>query len=479
MEQWGSLCIQTEAPCRVFVSYAHRDELESGFPSRFMQELRNLLHSLRSRGVSITDEQIFYDADRLLQVEDWSPAIAKALAECEVFILLVSSHAMASAHCIPTELQTVVNRNVPVVPVLLHRTADWINRPVFEDRPKPTLGGFHSGGLPMGAGNNVQAISDWSNREAAWAKVGEDLLRFLEPRLRSSDARTVPKATGIDFRTPSIPPDLLPYFCDQQTLEKTHRDLVRDWREQAGWALVVLYRGCEQDGLTSLGRRLRRNGLAPVLPALGAHQPLEWPDPTGQDQVQPLLHLYVERLFEALQLSSLPSRRMDEAATQLADGLREHDSTPHLHGMLMPKDFEASVVLLNEFMAFLESAAARAGPSSVGLVIDLKLEMQATHRAEAIPSLANTTALSGRRAWLREMAPPEALDRDDITKWHDKFHEDYGLCREALNEVCRTYFEPPGRSPLDWLRPWRTRAVPELRLRKFAELVKPLLSQTP
>ena len=118
------------------------------------------------------------------------------------------------------------------------------------------------------------------------------------------------------------------------------------------------------------------------------------------------------------------------------------------------------------------------GPSSTGLIIDLKLEMPRQHRPKAVPSLVGLTPPGGRRVWLRELDPPAALTRGHVVKWRDHFDAQHRLCPDALDEACRPYFDPPARAALDWLRPWKQPTAPELRLGDFAKLVKPLMSRS-
>ena len=74
-----------EKNCRVFVSYSHRDMKDAEQFIKFF--------SLKLRGTEklrITEEQVFFDRDRLLAGDEWDESIQRALDQARYFILLIS-----------------------------------------------------------------------------------------------------------------------------------------------------------------------------------------------------------------------------------------------------------------------------------------------------------------------------------------------------------------------------------------------------
>jgi hypothetical protein len=184
--------------CRVFVSYAHRDETQTttlqrgcGLPSAFWKQLQLLARSLQRRGIDLSPAQVFFDQERLKTVDRWTVAIEQALQECEVFIFLVSANSLDSPFCMERELQQAVLRGVPVVPVLLTRVHGWGDQGP-SGIPSFRLGHCHSGGLPKGPDANALPVSHWSHEDDAWARVCADLDTLLSERLATTGSPASP-----------------------------------------------------------------------------------------------------------------------------------------------------------------------------------------------------------------------------------------------------------------------------------------------
>lgn len=172
--------------CRIFISYAHADEVlkdskackGKGYPSAFRQCLRVLLKGL---GQPVSDEEIFFDVERLDAEPQWKQAIERALSDSELFIFLVSMNSLGSDYCVRKELATAVKRGVHIVPVLLSPWDDWITHPIHDPDTGDclaVLGQFHSAGLPKDSGN-CKAVSAWPSEQAAWDAVRGGLKPFL------------------------------------------------------------------------------------------------------------------------------------------------------------------------------------------------------------------------------------------------------------------------------------------------------------
>jgi hypothetical protein len=177
------------ARCKVFISYSHEDErlkdskvkIGVGYPRAFLSRMSA---AIKPHDDVLTKDEIFFDDDRLAIEWVWGGAIEKALDECDLLIFLVSPHSIESDFCMTKELPRALQRNIPVITVLLRPSADWylvkVRDPVSGSSMK--LGAFHSGGLPK-EGGNAKAVSTWANEEDAWENVCKDILKFIKKHL--------------------------------------------------------------------------------------------------------------------------------------------------------------------------------------------------------------------------------------------------------------------------------------------------------
>lgn len=174
-------------PCKVFISYSHKDEARggskidknAGYPSVFFSRLKS---AIKSHEDLLKHEQIFFDEARLKTEAVWDDAIGEALDSCWLLIFLVSPDSINSDHCIPKELAPVLSRGVPIITVLLQPSPGWQGVKVRDPVSGATLGElgrFHSGGLPDESGN-AKPVSDWNSEDKAWANVCEGILAFMQ-----------------------------------------------------------------------------------------------------------------------------------------------------------------------------------------------------------------------------------------------------------------------------------------------------------
>lgn len=182
----------TYGRCRVFVSYAHNDELlkdarsspAAGIPRAFLNQLKAAVGALPGwRG----ERTIFFDTERLSKEYQWSDAIKKALNECELLILLVSTHSLNSQYCLPVEVASAFHRGVPIIPVILSPCYGWFKYdiPDPEDPAKSQikLGQCHSAGLPKDKGGNAKAVSEWENEASALNSACSHIVDFILDKL--------------------------------------------------------------------------------------------------------------------------------------------------------------------------------------------------------------------------------------------------------------------------------------------------------
>ena len=142
-------------PLRVFVSCARRD-------SAFLQQLLTHLTILQRQGL-IT---MWHDRS-ILPGEPWSQQIDLYLAEADVILLLVSADFLASDYVYQRELPRALARHAAgecqVIPILI-RPVDWSATLLARLQALPS---------------NGQAVTAWTNQDAAWVDVVQGLQRML------------------------------------------------------------------------------------------------------------------------------------------------------------------------------------------------------------------------------------------------------------------------------------------------------------
>ena len=107
----------------IFISYSHKDEPEHPRDGevQWLSFVRTYLQPAVKHGVFN-----LWDDRHLVGGEDWDPEIERNLRECDIFILLVSAHSMASDYIIDKELMIARERqasgDLHVYPLLLEPT---------------------------------------------------------------------------------------------------------------------------------------------------------------------------------------------------------------------------------------------------------------------------------------------------------------------------------------------------------------------
>lgn len=209
------------ARCRIFVSYAHADEkaknsracVGEGFPRAFWKCLQVVLDGFGGR---VSRAEVFFDVERLNAEREWNDAIESALDECELFIFLVSMHALGSNYCLNKELATAAVRGVTIVPVVLTPWGDWTKFEIKEpDSGKVlgVLGQYHSAGLPKDGAGNCLAVSEWTSEYKAWDEVRAGLTPILRNVFGNTPA-TAAGSNAVPEPWPEWPPDEAAFLED-------------------------------------------------------------------------------------------------------------------------------------------------------------------------------------------------------------------------------------------------------------------------
>lgn len=155
-------------PIKIFYSYSVVDEL-------FRDELEKHLKMLQ-RFDSI-DQWHFR---KIIAGEEIDPSIAKELDSADIILLLLSPDFLASTYCYDIEVERAIelhkNGKASVIPIIL-RTCDW-------DHQKSPFRNLE--GLPK----NVEPISQWGDRDAAFHDVTQGLKKAIAKI--KEDRHTIP-----------------------------------------------------------------------------------------------------------------------------------------------------------------------------------------------------------------------------------------------------------------------------------------------
>jgi len=159
---------------KVFISYAREDKM-------LRDDLDDHLANLKQQGIIET----WHDGE-ILAGQAWEPAILEQLETADVILLLISAKFLASPYINSVEMKRAMQRHevgeARVIPVLL--------RPVFfKNAPFASLEM-----LPKDSHGQLKAITKWSNRDEAYAKVAEGIHRAVSD-LQTETPSDSPRST--------------------------------------------------------------------------------------------------------------------------------------------------------------------------------------------------------------------------------------------------------------------------------------------
>jgi hypothetical protein len=144
---------------KVFISYAHEDK-----PLR--DDLDDHLANLKQQGIIET----WHDGE-IIAGQAWEPAILEQLETADVILLLISAKFLASEYINGVEMKRAMQRHeagaTRVIPELL--------KPVFFKNA--SFANLEA--LPKDRRSQLKAITKWSNRDEAYARVAEGIHRAL------------------------------------------------------------------------------------------------------------------------------------------------------------------------------------------------------------------------------------------------------------------------------------------------------------
>lgn len=433
------LQIKTRAPSKpaaalptrgvLFLSYSHVDQ-PAVLP--FVQHLQPL--------VEREELALFFDARDLKAGDLWSDKIDAALAQCELFVLLVSPDCLASKFCVERELLMALDRQrrglCRIVPVVL-RDCDW-QRKLLPDGSGRELGAFQV--LP--AGGVAIAASSGAALDSAWLGVVHGLAAVLaDPAAAQSPPR----------RAVDVPP-LLPYLCDQVMTESEVRQLLRTWSARPG-PLVVMLRARAQDCPDHFINRIDERHLRKLLPRLTPglqlqrHGGLQWPRPPSRPPAAADLETwFMEQITERVMGDPYPTE------AELLDRMREEGTNRLFIGSVPTAPPEFVRVSLRALSTCL--ARLNAKLDKVRLAAALWSEDQALAPLELGEDWDCSDACIGRPA------PLGNFDREAMRDWAmlDEVQKFADIDQTRLDEA----LGDPGRT---------------LSMREFAALALPLLQR--
>ncbi|MGB9181135.1 MAG: toll/interleukin-1 receptor domain-containing protein, partial [Pyrinomonadaceae bacterium] len=147
---------------KIFISYSHKDE-------EFKDELVTMLAGLQRQGIIDA-----WQDRRSEEGDEWYQAIQDAMNDCDLAILLVSQHFIASRFIQDEELQRLLQRRredgLRVVPIIV-RPCKW--------QSEPALSGIQ--GLPKDGKAVITFSKDNGERDQVWA----DIATVIEKRAKT------------------------------------------------------------------------------------------------------------------------------------------------------------------------------------------------------------------------------------------------------------------------------------------------------
>lgn len=182
---------------KIFLSYAHKDDPdESG-----VRWLSYVLSHLRLPGTTADIEP--WADENLRGGQDWEARIMAALDSCDIFVLLVSRHALTSSFIMDREVPRILRRQAEsgsseyplLFPILITDCAqlahvDWSRRPQLRPKNRKALSTFKL----SGEGNErdpVMAAIAREIHEAAKA-MGPPTKPVTQPSARAPQSTAVP-----------------------------------------------------------------------------------------------------------------------------------------------------------------------------------------------------------------------------------------------------------------------------------------------
>ncbi len=170
---------------RIYVAHASADRAEA---ERFVRALGELLTANPQIGIGPAD--IFLVGTSLQAGDDWARVTKQAIDDSLVMVFLMSSNSLASTFVMQQEVRAAVAQGVPLVPVLLS-PCRWQDTPLPSRRGTSMLGSLRA--IPLGPSGDLLPVMNWSDPQAAWRVVVQEIIASL-PGLMERAAALTPDA---------------------------------------------------------------------------------------------------------------------------------------------------------------------------------------------------------------------------------------------------------------------------------------------
>jgi hypothetical protein len=158
---------------RIFISYSSKDK-------DFVAPLAQLLR--------VAASSVFRDADNIPLGAEWRGVLAKAIVDCDVFLLFWCRHAAESIE-VQNECQQAIAQNKSIIPVLLD-----------DHQPPESISRFHGIDLRFLAGAHEEPVHGQSGTEDIHlARPSEQIAKGQALRVRSLSAEEF-SAVGIELK---------------------------------------------------------------------------------------------------------------------------------------------------------------------------------------------------------------------------------------------------------------------------------------
>lgn len=288
--------IQTGRTTRsVFVSYCHADFRDR---DAFLKFLRPMCERL---GDQLDAWCFWVDSADLVGGDRWKVEIRDALAQADVFIVLMSQEYVESPFCKGIELAYILDKchrgQARVIGVALHKLNLQDFTVTTDDGVALSLEEVQC--LPQGVSREkgqeregLVPLTLWPERRDAWSEVQTQLERALTSTKSGVRAGPRPDAMPDAAKTAGASHSALalaaPYLCDRRMQVKLLARDVRGWHErQCIRPLVLLSEGHYDDSLTEWVQRLALYEFADALPTsperraelmFAEPRAVEWPD---------------------------------------------------------------------------------------------------------------------------------------------------------------------------------------------------------
>ncbi len=146
-------------PPTVFYAYSREDE-------GHLDALRKHLELLK-RNHEIDD---WHDR-KILPGQTWENVLDEHLENADIVLLLISTSFIASDYCWGKEMKRALERqaagSATVIPIILRPTDNWHSAPFGQLQALPRDG---------------KPVTEWNNRDRAWANVAEGIRMVIEAR---------------------------------------------------------------------------------------------------------------------------------------------------------------------------------------------------------------------------------------------------------------------------------------------------------